>query len=335
MDKWLDAIEKEIESRRGAIQEYGGLETLYIGGGTPSLLEADQFQRLVGPLLPYLQKDAEFSVECNPESLDRRKIQMYKRMGVNRISLGVQSFHEQIVHSIGRKHTTQQVFQVLAWLKEAGIVNISIDLMYALPNQSMEQIQEDLNLFFKCDLPHLSIYSLILEENSIMAKKGIRSIDEDIEADQYEMIVEQLKNHGYTHYEISSFARDEMYSQHNLAYWKDKDFIGIGCGAYGREKGKRYRHTDSIYTYIDNCLTLYQEESDPAFEALMMALRTCFGLDLAAYRHKYGIDLETAAASILKQFPEDLLIKDGCLIATEKGREKLNTILIEFLDLFE
>lgn len=332
VESWLDVITKEMEE---TIAPDTRFDTVYIGGGTPSVLSALQFERLVSKVKEHLTEKTEFTIECNPESLTDEKLETYVQNGVNRLSLGVQSFHEKTIRKLGRHHTPPMIEKTIRMIREHGIQNISIDLMFAIPGQTMEEVEEDLQMFYALGLDHLSIYSLIFEENSAFTRSGLQPVDEDLEADEYELIVKSLKEHGYEHYEISSFTRDKKYSRHNLAYWTDQDFIGIGCGASGRENGQRYTNTKSVARYIRHGACPKKEETDAPFEALMMGLRTMFGVDLNAFKTKYGIDLAETAAGIIPRYRDDLEICDGHLVCTETGMEKLNSILVDFLELFE
>ncbi len=328
---WLDRIAEEIQDK-----DLGSIDTLYFGGGTPSALCEKDFERLANCFIPYLSDNYEWTVECNPDSVTETKVKLYQSLGVNRISLGVQSFQDSMLQAIGRKHTVKDVYHSVSLFRQNGIDNISIDLIFGLPKQTMEDVQKDLDCFFSMNLDHLSIYSLQIEENSVFGKKGIESCDEDLEPDMYEYIRKECLQHGYEHYEISSYARNGKYSRHNLSYWNDSDFIGIGCGASGKEHGIRYSNTDSLKSYLENGASpVYEKETleERSFNAIMMALRTSFGLHLDSWNQRYGKNFEKQYGSILlKWMPDCLIIEDGYLKTTDSGMEILNTILIDFMD---
>lgn len=330
-NQWLDRIIEEIQEK-----DLGSIDTLYFGGGTPSVLSEKDFERLANCFRANLSEEFEWTVECNPDSVTDQKAALYKRLGVNRISLGVQSFEESVLRSIGRKHTVKDVYRAIELFRQNGIHNISVDLIFGLPGQKLEDLKKDLDCFFSLNLDHLSIYSLQIEENSVFGKKGISSCDEDLEADMYEYIRRECLQHGFEHYEISSYARSGKYSRHNLTYWNDSDFIGIGCGASGKENGIRYSNTNSIKSYCEKgAQPVYENESieERSFNAIMMALRTSFGLDLASWNQRYGMDFQNRYESILsKWMPDYLVIENGCLKTTDLGMEILNTILIDFMD---
>lgn len=323
--KWMTQIIKEIKQKN--IYE---VDTLYFGGGTPSSLACDQFEKIASSF----NVRKEFTVECNPESLDLEKIQLYKKLGVNRISLGVQTFNDRLLEIINRKHRKEDIFQVIRLLKENGINNISIDLMYALPEQSLEDIKKDLEIFLDLDIKHLSIYSLQIEENSIFGRQNLKPVDEDIEADMYELICRTMEKAGYLHYEISSFCKPGYHSKHNLAYWQDEDFIGLGCGASGKENNVRYDNTRSLKTYIESGANpyIYEEtQKDKAFNAIMMALRTTFGLDIQKWNQRYDQDFIKKYQSILDKYHDVLKLENGILYPSREAMEILNTILVDFL----
>lgn len=314
---WLD---KMCETARNT-EFPDHLETLYFGGGTPSVLTLEELGRLRDC---FPASVGEFTMEANPDGVTRKKAQTWHDLGINRISLGVQSFDDDMLAKIGRHHTAQQAEEAIEELKAAGISNLSIDLIYGLPGQTLDQVQADVERFLKLDIGHLSIYSLQIEENSVFGRQHIASCDEDLEADMYEWICARLKKAGYDHYEISSFARGDRHSRHNLVYWQDEDFKGLGPGAAGRENGQRY-HIDEQWIRIN-------EETDAPFEAIMMGLRTRFGIDLDAYETKYGINILDTYETVLERWKAYFRTDQRRLYLTEQGREVLNTILLDFMD---
>ncbi len=312
---WLDLVCDEI--RKVEIRE---LDTLYFGGGTPSILTEDEFDR-IRSLFP--KQIHEFTMECNPEDITPEKAAFWKSRSVNRISMGVQTFDDRLLKSIGRRHSAQKAREAVEILRRAGFENLSIDLIFGLPGQTLQDVERDVMEFLQMALPHLSIYSLQIEPDSVFGKQGVHPCDEDLEADMFEWIIRTLKESGYEHYEISSFAKPGRCSRHNLAYWQDRDFFGFGPGASGREQGQRY-HIDSRGQRIP-------EETDGPFEALMMGLRTQFGVDLSAFREKYGWDPGRRYADVIKRYAPHFCEQDGRLFLDENGREILNTILVDML----
>lgn len=324
--EWKARLIEEIQS--SSIQS---LDTLYFGGGTPSLLSVSDFE-MIRNLFP--KNIDEFTVECNPESLTMEKIAFYEKMGVNRISLGVQTFKDELLEVCNRKHTAKQALDVIHWLKSSTISNFSIDLIFGLPNQTLEDVKRDLELFLSLDIPHLSIYSLQIEENSVFGKRHIQPIDADLEADMFEYIEKTLEQNGYLHYEISSFCKPGYFSKHNLAYWQDQDFYGMGCGASGRIQGIRYDNTKSLSVYCkEGPKPSYIEESlqERSMDAIMMALRTSFGLYIPLWNERYHMDFKTQYRSVLKKYEAYFEYKEDYVFLKDAGLEILNTILVDFM----
>ncbi len=326
-EEWLHAIVQEANTINDS------LHTLYFGGGTPSSLSIAQFQKLSQCFIHRLEQNYEWTIECNPESLTLKKARAYAEAGVNRVSLGVQSFQDTILKKIGRNHTSSDVYTSIQRLKDVGICNISIDLIFGIPGQTMEDLRNDLEQFLNLDIPHISIYSLQIEENSIFGKQGLQPIDEDIEADMYDFICDTLHDAGFEHYEISSFCRKGYASKHNQSYWNDSDYIGIGCGSSGREYGKRYDHVSVLSEYIKHPLQkewIKETTDDRAFEAIMMSLRTSFGLDIKAWNMKYNKDFMTLYQDVLNKYDSYFEWNQETCRVNELGMKILNTILVDF-----
>ena len=210
-EKWLERLEKEIKDN--CKDRY---ETIYIGGGTPSCLNNDQLDRLLTLIDPYTEEVKEYTIEVNPESLTIDKINIFNRHKVNRISMGVQSSDDAILKALNRKHTFNDVREAVKLLKENKLSNISVDLMYSLPDQDMDILKKAVNDILLLDVPHISLYSLTIEENSVFGKRGVKNLDEDIEADMYEYIEKVLTENGYVHYEVSNFCKEGYESRHNM-----------------------------------------------------------------------------------------------------------------------
>lgn len=327
LERWFQQIEKEVDAL-----DLRSISTLYFGGGTPSCLPLDLFDRLASLFTPYLCDDYEWTVECNPNNINEALVRSYVQAGVNRISLGVQSFDDTFLQAIGRTHSSQDVFDSIQQFQKAGLDNLSVDLIYGLPKQTLEDVKNEIRTFLSLNLPHLSIYALQIEPGSVFGKTGMQPCEESLDASMYECIRQMMTDHGYEHYEISSYARDGMYSRHNRCYWDDSDFIGIGWGASGKEGNRRYDHVDTLSAYLQDERRVYDEQSDAAFEAIMMSLRTSFGLDGDQWENKYHQNFKKVYEKQLETYvPEYLYWKDHHLICTEKGMEILNTILVDFL----
>ena len=325
--RWLDRLKSEIEDN--CKDKY---ETIYIGGGTPSSLNEDQLERLLTMIDPYTGECLEYTVEINPESLSEDKICILKKHRVNRISMGVQSSDDQILRSLNRRHDFACAKEKIALLKRYGFENISVDLMYSLPGQDLDILNRTIDDILGLDVKHVSLYSLTIEENSVFGKKGIDHLDEDIEADMYELIDSRMNEAGYIHYEISNFCKEGYQSRHNMGYWDYDDFLGLSAGASGKIGNNRYSNTRSLERYLnekdirDEDLHLSRKEM--MFENIMMSLRTIYGLDIEEFNRKYDSDL-------IREYPlgisnKYIEIRDGKMFCTKP--EILNSILLDFMD---
>ena len=326
--KYLNALEHEIKKK------YQGefIKTLYIGGGTPSCLDERQLDRLLSLIEPYSHKVVEYTIEVNPESLDQNKIDIFNKYHINRISMGVQSSDNEILKSLNRRHTFEDVVDSINLLKTNNLTNISVDLMYSLPGQDMNILRKTLEDILKLDVPHISLYSLTIEENTVFYKRGIKPLDEDIEADMYEYIDKTLRENNYIHYEISNFSLAGYESRHNLGYWKYDDFLGISPGASGKIGSSRYTNTRNMNRYLNNedirDENLILSIDDMKFEHIMMSLRTIYGLDIDEFNKRYDCDFLEEYENIINN-NKYLQVKDNRLICT--NLEILNTVLLDFL----
>ena len=325
-EKWLNRLDKEIEDN--CFDQY---ETIYIGGGTPSCLSDEQLDHLLSMIDPYTKQVQEYTIEVNPESLDQNKIDIFRKHNINRISMGVQSADDEILKTLNRRHTYDDVRKSIRLLKENSLDNISVDLMYSLPGQDMKILEDTVEQILKLDVPHISLYSLTIEENSVFGKKGIESLDEEIEADMYEYIDKTLKDNGYIHYEVSNFCKEGFESKHNMGYWLYDDFLGLSIGASGKIGNRRYTNTRDFNKYIDS-EDIRDEDlelsiEDMKFENIMMSLRTIHGLDIDRFYKKYGCDLLKEYEKGISQ--KEIRIENGKLICT--NLEMLNHVLLEFM----
>ncbi|MBQ1467074.1 MAG: radical SAM family heme chaperone HemW [Solobacterium sp.] len=329
-DRWLDAL--TIEEDR--LRDVQNLKTIYIGGGTPNSLSAFQLRRLLD-IFAHIQCE-EYTVEINPESLNQEKVEILRDHGVNRISMGMQSSDPEELKMMNRHHTMEDLRNAVNLLRQAGIENISLDLMYSLPGQTMDTLKKSLEDAISLKPTHISIYSLTIEENSVFGRRGYTTADEDTEADMYEWICKVLPAYGYEQYEISNFAQKGKESRHNLAYWHYKDFYGFSAGASGKEGHIRYDKPRDLKAYIADPFTreeipLTREEE--RFEHWMMSLRMIQGLDLEEFRERYGISFTECYPEITQSLIQRGLL--GCdgkyLRCTKQGYPIMNEILEEYL----
>ncbi len=249
-EKYVDYLIKEIE-----LYEKHKYDTIYFGGGTPSLLEPSDIKRILKKL--DFDESSEVTLELNPATADYEKLLGFRDAGVNRLSIGVQSFHDNILKTLGRVHSAEKAIETYNEARRAGFSNISLDLIFAVPKQGMKELEEDLEIIGKLNPNHISIYSLIWEEDTIfweLKKRGkLIPCDNELEADMFEYIIETLEKFGYTHYEISNFARGNTEARHNSKYWENKEYVAVGLGASYYYRGYRGRNLlvfDEYYSQI-------------------------------------------------------------------------------------
>ncbi|HEL0632157.1 radical SAM family heme chaperone HemW [Streptococcus equi subsp. zooepidemicus] len=329
VDAYLEALIKEFES-----YQISSLKTLYIGGGTPTAITAKQLDYLLSHLQQHLQLDQleEFTIEANPGDLTEDKIAVLRQSAVNRISLGVQTFNDKQLKQIGRSHTEAQIYATIASLKEAGFQNISIDLIYALPGQTIQQVKENVAKALALDIPHLSLYSLILEHHTVFMNKMRRGKlqlpTEDLEAEMFEYIISEMEASGFEHYEISNFTKPGFESRHNLMYWNNDEYFGCGAGASGYLNGIRYRNRVPIQHYLkavaDGNARLSEEvltKEEMMEEELFLGLRKKSGVSVSRFQEKFGLSFESRYGSVVRELQaQGLLVKDKDFVRmTKKG----------------
>lgn len=331
-DIWLDALQKEIQ----LTQINPALQTIYIGGGTPTSLSEEQLERLLTMLDPYRKSVVEYTIEINPETMNEAKAEIMHVHGINRASIGFQTSNEHLLQIMGRHHDLKQVEQTMQCLRRNNIGNISLDLMYSLPQQTMADLQKSVADAVALEPTHLSLYSLTIEENSVFGKKGYQHLDEDMEADMYEWIMHALPKYGYHQYEISNFAKEGKESRHNKAYWNYRDFYGISMGASGKYGLCRYDHGRSLSEYAKDPMKVHEiplTKEDAMFEMVMMGLRLKSGLDLHLFQETFGTAFFTVYGKAVQSEIEKGLLsvtEDHCF-TTERGYEILNSVLVDLM----
>jgi putative oxygen-independent coproporphyrinogen III oxidase len=310
--EYLDALEREMEltvSRLAPTQ----IDTVFVGGGTPTVLTPDQmshFLKMVHRYFPVDSARTEFTMEANPGTTDADKLEVMKSGGVNRISFGVQSFDNTLLHRIGRIHNTDDVYRSLELAKKAGFNNLSIDLMFGLPGQTLAALEESVKEALTLDLQHYSIYGLKVEENTLFytlyQKNQLPLPDEDDEVRMYELILDQLQQAGFEQYEISNFARPGYHSRHNTTYWRNQSYYGLGAGAHGYTCGQRHINARGILEYIEATAkgTAYVEKSIiPRSEAMedfmMVGLRLLEGIRREEFIRQFGSPMEEHFGDVL------------------------------------
>ena len=328
---YLDSLFLEISS-------YGGskYKTIYVGGGTPTALEDPDFKRLLDFLSPLLGEGGEFSMEANPESLTKEKAKLMKEAGVNRVSIGMQTSCKRLLTLLGRKHAYEEVKKAIEALREVGISNINVDWMYALPKQTDEEFSLDAKAVLALDVPHISAYSLILEDGTLFKNKGIEEEPEERQAELYERLLGILRDAGYERYEVSNFAKPGHKCRHNLVYWKDERYVGCGLGAAGYVGDTRYKDTRNLKSYIAGKWLSEKEDvslGDDMEYFLITNLRLQEGFALEEFKARFFVDFLDAKKGCYEPLAENglLLIEDGRVRASEKGMLLLDSILRELI----
>lgn len=323
MDRYVTAMCQEME-RVAAPFSDRPVDTVYFGGGTPSLIGGARLATLLQAVRTCFRvmESAEITVECNPDSMDRELLESLQNAGVNRLSVGVQSAHDDELRMLGRRHTFAQAEQVIVRAKQMGFENISLDLMYGLPEQTEEYFLESVHAMLELDPAHLSCYSLKLESGTPMAKQNPVLPDGDAQAELYLKLCDTLEKAGYQHYEISNWAKPGRESRHNGRYWKQSDYLGFGPGAHSCVAGKRFAYPDCLEAFCNAPKTI-EEEAVSAFpphaEYIMLCLRTSAGISEKAFEAQfdrsfapYAARLRTLqAAGLTKQTEEGWRLTDA------------------------
>ncbi len=302
---YLDALKKEIK------ENYNNelLNTLYIGGGTPSCLNYNELDKLFEiTKLFNLSDDYEFTFECNYEDINEIMLRKLKENKVNRISIGIQTFNEKFKQILGRGINKKDMISKINLAKKY-FNNINIDLMYALPLESLEELKCDVLDIINMKVSHISTYSLIVEKNTKLGIKKIKETNDDLQRKMYDMIIDILSKNGYQHYEISNFSKIGYESKHNLTYWNNLEYYGFGAGASGFVSNIRYDNTKSVFKYINGVNKIYEEKIDKITkikDEIMLGFRKTKGINKSEFKEKYNIEL-------LQAFDLNKMIMDGLL----------------------
>ena len=325
VDNYLEHLLQEFHS-----YDIQKLRTLYIGGGTPTALSASQLEVLLEGLTKNLDLSMleELTIEANPGDLDADKIAVLKNSAVNRVSLGVQTFDDKMLKKIGRSHTEKDIYENIDRLKLAGFDNISIDLIYALPGQTMEQVKDNVAKAIALDIPHMSLYSLILENHTVFMNRMRRGKlplpKEELEAEMFEYIIAELERAGFEHYEISNFSKQGFESRHNLMYWDNAEYYGIGAGASGYVDGVRYKNHGPIRHYLkaveEGSARINEEhlsQREQMEEEMFLGLRKKSGVSMARFEEKFERSFQELYGAIVKD-----LIQQG-LMQVEGDRVRM------------
>lgn len=341
VDSYLEHLLEEFKS-----YDIQKLSTLYIGGGTPTALSAPQLEVLLNGLTKNLDLSVleELTIEANPGDLDADKIAVLKNSAVNRVSLGVQTFDDKMLKKIGRSHLEKDIYENIDRLKLAGFDNISIDLIYALPGQTMEQVKENVAKAIGLDIPHMSLYSLILENHTVFMNRMRRGKlplpKEELEAEMFEYIISELERAGFEHYEISNFSKPDFESRHNLMYWDNAEYYGIGAGASGYVNGVRYKNHGPIRHYLSaveegnaRITEEHLSQKEQMEEEMFLGLRKKSGVSMARFEEKFGRSFDGLYGEIVKDLVQQGLMQiDGDRVRmTKRGLFLGDTVAERFI----
>lgn len=344
--EYVNALINEIKSYSEIAIEYS-VKSIFIGGGTPSILSCSDIEKIFDSLKLYynIDTDAEITIEANPGTLDEEKIKVLLSSEVNRISMGLQSCNNGLLKKLGRIHTWEEFLNNYNMIRNSGFDNINIDLMFALPNQTISDIENDLKKIISLRPEHISYYSLIIEEGTKFSRlyddKKLVLPAEDVERDMYWLIHDTLQDNGYKHYEISNYALDNRECYHNKVYWKEEEYIGMGLGASSYFEGFRYKNINNLSNYIDinGDISKLKESTEKISkktsieEYMFLGLRLLEGIDKIDFYNRWGHEIEYYYKDVIQELIEKgLIIEDGCrLRLTKKGIDVSNFALSMFL----
>lgn len=345
--EYLINIEREMKFYKDEFKDKC-FDTVFFGGGTPSILTVDELQELVNNINENfnIKKDAEITIECNPGTINKEKLEAMKKMGINRLSIGLQATQNYHLKSIGRIHTYEEFEKNYYDALDIGFENINIDLMYALPNQKTQEWKDTLDKIIKLNPSHISAYSLILEEGTklydMYQNKEFELLDEDTDINMYNYTIDTLKMHGYNQYEISNYSKENLECKHNIIYWKCDNYLGLGPGASGFIGDTRYSNIEDICEYnkciMQNIRPVSEEieltKKDKIEEFIFMGLRMNEGINIDIFKERFDTDFYDIYQEVMdKLIKRELVRFDGKNISlTQKGREISNSVFIEFLN---
>ncbi|EGT3612006.1 oxygen-independent coproporphyrinogen III oxidase [Clostridium perfringens] len=342
---YIEALNKEIISLR---EKHNNLEinTIFIGGGTPSVLEADELECLLKEVAKLnMAKDIEYSMECNPGNLTEEKLEVMKKYGVNRISMGLQAKQDNLLKGLGRIHNYKTFKENFLLAKKVGFNNINVDLMFGLPNQRLNEWEETLREIISLDPAHISAYSLIIEEGTafynLYENDKLKLSTEEEERKMYHLAKKILEENGFNQYEISNYAKEGKECRHNLAYWNMDNWIGVGSASASYIDGKRIKNISSVEEYINSINEkgeaveeiITNSKNDNMEEFMFMGLRKINGIDENEFKNRFSMNINDVYGEILNKYiGEGLLIREsGRIFLSEKGIEISNIIMADFL----
>ena len=328
---YLSSLKRELESL--AIEEK--LETIYVGGGTPSSLSLELLSDLLLVLRPLLGEGYEFSVEMNPEDLKEDKLEILRRYGVNRLSVGIESSVPRLLALMDRNHTFLEAKEGIGLAKRMGFSRLSADLIYGLPGERKEEVREDIDNFLSLDIDHLSAYCLSVNEGTLFHNRGYHEMGEEEAGEQYEMILAGLREAGYRRYEVSNFARNGQESKHNLTYWHDDEYYAIGLGAASYVSGVRGENTRNLSKYLRGEWRAKEEKvtrEDELKEFFLTNFRLEEGFEESRFEERFGFPFFSRYIDAYTKLSGNGLLtrENGHIRPTDRGMMILDTLLMEF-----
>ncbi len=339
-EEYIDALIREMKYYSDLLQK---IQTVYIGGGTPSCLKLSQLEKIFKTIQGFrdLQSLEEFTIEVNPNDVNPSLLELLKKYHVSRVSMGVQTFEDRSLKFIGRNHTKEIAMHAYTLLTEAKFDNINLDFMYGIPGQTKRDVEIDLNLIETLNPDHISYYSLIIEEKTILyhlIKRGkVDEVDEDIVMDMADLIDERLEKQGYIKYEISNYAKPGKESKHNLLYWNLEEYMGVGLNASSQYNYMRVKNPEKISVYLEETdkeiLTMHTiDDFNPRLEYVLMGLRKTRGISLKEFKERYNLDMFELFPNLKKHLENGLLERKGdCLRFTKKGVYLSNQVYMDLI----
>lgn len=346
-EKYVETVINEIKNITH--KEKYTVTTIYLGGGTPSILNPNYIKNILQEIKSSFEilDDAEITIEINPGTVNEEKLKRYKEYGINRLSIGLQSANDKILKNIGRIHDYKQFEETFFYARKCGFKNINVDLMIGLPTQAIEDVKQTLEKIIQKNPEHISVYSLIIEEGTIIEKlineNKLQLPDEETERIMYWTVVNELKENEYNQYEISNFSKKTYESKHNTNCWKQKQYIGLGTSAHSYLNKKRYSNTNNIEEYIKNIqennisknITIHEEQTEESTmnEYMLLGLRMIQGININEFKQKFKIDPTIKYKEILEKLQKENLIQitETSIKLTKQGIDFGNIVWEEFI----
>lgn len=346
-EKYVETVINEIKNITH--KEKYTVTTIYLGGGTPSILNPEYIKNIIQEIKSSFKilDDAEITIEINPGTVNEEKLKRYKEYGINRLSIGLQSANDKILKNIGRIHDYKQFEETFFFARKCGFKNINVDLMIGLPTQAIEDVKQTLEKIIQKNPEHISVYSLIIEERTTIEKlineNKLQLPDEETERIMYWTVVNELKENGYNQYEISNFSKKTYESKHNTNCWKQKQYIGLGTSAHSYLNKKRYSNTNNIEEYIKNIqesnisknITIHEEQTEESTmnEYMLLGLRMIQGININEFKQKFKIDPTIKYKEILEKLQKENLIQitKTSIKLTKQGIDFGNIVWEEFI----